>query len=193
MREQAQGTTSGAADDALRESHAARTRSAAARTAATCHYLTSAGSSLVAGRQAGQAVEEPVLKAEHAVRTARSALEALTSSASDPAAHARCARNAAAAATLAAQTAQAHDGAGEAAVAASRAALEASKAAGDAAAKGSLGRDETLNAEAEAAERAAVAAAERAGWMQPGKEYLSQSSDEGEFTISLADVMHLEH
>ncbi|MFM9368928.1 hypothetical protein [Streptomyces sp. Da 82-17] len=207
MRDQEAQESARNADDGLSESHTARTRSAAARTAATCHYLTSRQSALVAKREAGEPLQGPVLKTEHAVRTATEALTALSASASDPAAASRCARNAAAAAALAAQTAQAHDQAhdqvhaqgradGHAAknaVAASRAALQASLAAGAAAAGGNPGRDQALNEKADAAEKAAVDAAEKAGWMQPGREYLSQSESGGEFTISLADVMHLEH
>ncbi|MFC7310833.1 hypothetical protein ACFQVC_42300 [Streptomyces monticola] len=90
----------------------------------------------------------------------------------------------------------------------SRSTLQASQAVGAASAGGHMGRDEALNAEAKAAEEtaveetaveetaveeSAVEAAVTAGWMEPGREYLTQSSADGEYTISLADVMHLEH
>lgn len=188
---EAQESAANTTDEALRKNHAARTKSAAARTAATCDYLSAEQSSLVKKHEAGAAVKAPVLKAEHAVRTAAQAVGALSKS-NDPSAHARCARNASAAAALAAQTAQLHDNASELASAAYRAALQASRAAGDAAAKGSTGRNITLNTKAVAAEAEAVAAAEKAGWMRAGHQYAQPASDEG-FTPSLADVMHLEH
>lgn len=187
-----QDSTAVTTREALRESHAARTKSAASRTAATCHYLSTERSSLVEKHEVGTAAEGPVLKADHAVRTAAQAVAAFSESTPDPAADARCARNASAAAALAAQTAQLHDNASEVAVAAYRAALQASQAAGDAAANGSAGNDGALNATADTAEAAAVAAAEKAGWMKPGYQYAPPPSD-SEFTPSLADVMHLEH
>ncbi|MCX4787690.1 hypothetical protein OG369_16295 [Streptomyces sp. NBC_01221] len=61
--------------------------------------------------------------------------------------------------------AQAHDGGGEFAEAAYRAAFQASMAAAAAAGSQGLGRDEELNAKAEAAEAAAVTAARAAGWL----------------------------
>ncbi|MFJ8310782.1 MULTISPECIES: hypothetical protein [unclassified Streptomyces] len=180
-----------AAGAALREGHAARARSAATRTAATCQYLDDARSGLV-DRHAGGTAAGPVLKADQAVRTAAQAVAAFSGSAPDPAADSRSARNAAAAAALAAQTAQRHDNAGAVAVAAYRAAQQASLAAGAASAMGNAGRDVALNAAADAAEAAAVAAAERAGWLKPGHDYTPSRSDD-EYTPSIADVMHLEH
>ncbi|MFI6687384.1 hypothetical protein [Streptomyces sp. NPDC050485] len=175
----------------LREGHAARAKSAATRTAATCQYLDDARSGLV-DRHAGGTAAGPVLKADQAVRTAAQAVAAFSCSAPDPAADSRSARNAAAAAALAAQTAQRHDNDGELAVAACRAAQQASLAAGTASALGNAGSDVALNAAADAAEAAAVTAAERAGWLTPGRDYTQPRSD-SEYTPSLADVMHLEH
>ncbi|MEU9118474.1 hypothetical protein AB0C96_01195 [Streptomyces sp. NPDC048506] len=153
--------TSGAStEEALRRVHAARARSAAGRTTAACRY---------AGFAADPAVvvavpREAAAKAANAVRLSSDAVAALAGSAPDPAADGRQARNAAAAAVLAAQIAQSHGG-GEPSDAAYRAALTASQAAGKAAGRDGLGRNATLNAEADAAEAAAVVAAEAAGWM----------------------------
>lgn len=65
--------------------------------------------------------------------------------------------------------AQLVDDATELAVGAYQAALKASLTAGAAAGAKHLGTDEQLNAEADAAEKDAVAAAERAGWIRPGE------------------------
>ncbi|MFF7230800.1 hypothetical protein [Streptomyces sioyaensis] len=145
--------------EALRRTHAARARSAAARTTAACHY---------AGVEADPAVvvavpKEAAAKAANALRLSADAIAALAGSAPDPAADGRQARNAAAAAVLAAQIAQSHMG-GELSDAAYRAALLASQAAGKAAGRDGWGRNTAFNAEADAAEAAAVAAAEAAGW-----------------------------
>lgn len=141
-----------AAAAALRPGHAARAGSAAALS----RYVERRGS----GEHA-----DAVWRSAHAARVAAQALAVLSESAPDTAADSRCARNAAASAAQASQTAQLVDDAAGTAVAACQAALKASPAAG---AK-HVGTDERLNAEADAAERAAVAAAERAGWIRPGE------------------------
>ncbi|MGW1375749.1 hypothetical protein ACWD6P_15965 [Streptomyces sp. NPDC002446] len=147
-------------EDALRTRHAARARSASGRARAACRF---------AGVEQDRAEVVPVptaaaAKAANALHLSAEALSALTGSAPDPAADARHARNAAAAAVLASRIAQSH-GAGELSDAAYHAALKASQAAGEAAGREGLGRSAALNAEAEAAEKAAVAAARSAGWL----------------------------
>ncbi|MEU7291742.1 hypothetical protein AB0A76_00835 [Streptomyces exfoliatus] len=148
-----------ATEEALRARHAARARSAVDRALAACRH---AG---VNDSQAKLVPNSPESKAAHAVRLASGAVEALAKSIPNAAADARCARNAAATASVAAQVAQAHDGGGELAEAAYRAALQASTAAAVAAGAQGLGRDESLNVKAEEEELAAVVAAEEAGWM----------------------------
>lgn len=145
---------------ALRPSHAARAESAAARAAALSRYVEQQGS----GDHA-----DAVWKSAHAARVAAQALAVLSESAPDTAADSRCARNAAASAAQAAQMGQLVDDATELAVAACQAALKASLTAGAAAGAKHLGSDEQLNAEADTAERDAVAASERAGWIRPGE------------------------
>ncbi|MEV0373115.1 hypothetical protein AB0I10_25380 [Streptomyces sp. NPDC050636] len=145
-------------EEALRESHAARARSAYDRSTAACRY---AG---VGEDQARLVPIGPASRAANAVRLSSEGIAAFAESAPDPAADARRARNAAAAAVLAAQVAQSH-GAGELSDAAYHSALKASLAAGVAAGREGMGRSEALNAEADAAEAAAVAGAKTAGWM----------------------------
>ncbi|MFF4350445.1 hypothetical protein [Streptomyces sp. NPDC001530] len=84
---------------------------------------------------------------------------------------------------------QLHDGASELSVAAYQAALKASQCAADAAGAGALGENETLNATADAAEAAAVAAAEKAGWMRPGQAVPQVST--GMRSPELMSMMHL--
>ncbi|MFD9206682.1 hypothetical protein ACFVZM_10410 [Streptomyces sioyaensis] len=153
-------TPGASTEEALRRTHAARARSAAARTTAACRY---------AGVETDPAVvvavpKEAAAKAANALRLSADALAALAGSAPDPAADGRQARNAAAAAVLAAQIAQSHKGGGQLADAAYRAALLASQAAGKAAGRDGWGANAAFNAEADAAESAAVTAAEAAGW-----------------------------
>lgn len=149
-----------AAATALRPSHAARAESAAARAAALSRYVEQHG----AGNHA-----DAVWKSAHAARVAAQALAVLSESAPDTGADSRCARNAAASAAQASQMAQLVDDAAETAVAAYQAALKASLTAGAAAGAKHTGTDELLNAEADAAEKDAVVAAERAGWIRPGE------------------------
>ncbi|MFD5324808.1 hypothetical protein [Streptomyces sp. NPDC127092] len=115
--------------------------------------------------QARLVPDSPESRAAQAVRLTHQNLASLAETSPDPAADARCARNAAAAATLAAEAARAHAGGGGPAEAAYRSALQASLAAAAAAGGSALGRDEDLNARAEAAEAAAVAAVRAAGWL----------------------------
>lgn len=177
--------TQGPQAAALRSGHAARAESAAARAAAISHYVErSVGRSVERGageRPDGAAADEnAVWKAAHAARVAAQALAVLSESPPDPAADSRCARNAAASAAQAAQMGQLVDG-GDGAMgggdgggdsgpsrAACRAALDASLAASAAAGARYLGTDEELNSRADVAEKAAVEAAERAGWIRPG-------------------------
>nr|WSX21962.1 hypothetical protein OG690_20445 [Streptomyces tubercidicus] len=154
------GTAVRSGEEVLRERHVARAHSASARTRGACRC---------AGVEADPAAviavpTEAASKAANALRLSADALAALAEGAPDPAADARHARNAAAASVLAAQIARSH-GTGALSDAAYQAALKASQAAGLAAGKEGLGRSEVLNAEAEAAETAAVAAAEAAGWL----------------------------
>ncbi|QES42900.1 hypothetical protein DEJ49_19585 [Streptomyces venezuelae] len=158
-------------------SHAARAKSAALRAASVCHHV-----------ERHEAPEHVVWKAAHAARVSLQALAVLSESAPDPAADSRCARNAAAAAAQAAQMGQQHDGDSDLAVAACRAALGASQAAAAAAGREGLGADEALNAAADAAESAAVAAAERAGWMRPGQRLPEMST--GMRSPELMSMMH---
>ncbi|WP_158942613.1 hypothetical protein [Streptomyces sp. ERV7] len=144
---------------AVRRPHLARGRSATDRAAAACLY---AG---IALSRAELVPREGAARAANGVRLSRQALAELAKNAPDPAADARGARNAAAAAAVAAQEARSHGGASELSEAAYRSAIKASQAAGAAAGSAGLGRDETLNAEADAAEAAAVATALEAGWM----------------------------
>ena len=138
--------------------HGARARSAYDRAVAACRY---AG----VDRAAAELVPKtPTGRAAGALRLTARSLDALTTSAPDPAADARCARNAAAAAALAAQLAHAHD-ADEPAAHALRTAIAASQAAATAAGGTAAGRDAALNAAAGAAEERAVTAAREAGWI----------------------------
>ncbi|MFG2790013.1 hypothetical protein [Streptomyces sp. NPDC048419] len=143
--------------EALRKDHAARAHSAYDRAVATCGYagVDPAAAELVPTTPAGRAAG--------ALRLSARSLDALATTAPDPAADARCARNAAATAALAAQLADAADG-GEAGHRAMRAALTASQAAAAAAGGSAAGRDPSLNAAADDAEERAVAAAHEAGW-----------------------------
>lgn len=84
---------------------------------------------------------------------------------------------------------QLHDGDGELAVAACRAAVHASRAAAEAAGAQGLGVNETLNASADAAEAAAVAAAEEAGWMRPGQDLPQMST--GVRSPEIMSMLHL--
>ncbi|MEU4349480.1 hypothetical protein [Streptomyces sp. NPDC023838] len=143
----------------LREAHAARGRKALARAAAACRY---AG----VEEHAAQAVpRDPAAKAANALRLSAQVLAELDHSPLDPAADARCARNAAAAAALAAQVARDHADVTEPSAAAYRAALKASQAAMQAAGSEGMGRNEELNAHADAAEADASLAAQAAGWI----------------------------
>lgn len=158
---------------ALRNGHAARAESAAARAAAISHYIERGGAA------DENTDENTVWKAAHAARVAAQALAVLSESPPDPAADSRCARNAAASAAQAAQMGQLVDGveegdgggggdSGSSSRAACRAALDASLAASAAAGARYLGTDEELNSRADVAEKAAVEAAEHAGWIRPG-------------------------
>lgn len=176
--------TQGPEAAALRSGHAARAESAAARAAAISHYVEHAVERSVqrgAGERpdGGAADENALWKAAHAARVAAQALAVLSENPPDPAADSRCARNAAASAAQAAQMGQLVDG-GDGAMgdgdgdgdpglsrAACRAALDASLAASAAAGARCLGTDEELNSRADVAEKAAVEAAERAGWIRP--------------------------
>jgi len=174
-------------EETPRAGHAARTRSAASRAAATCHYIEQHSSD---GKHEGEAAgKEIAWKAAYAARVSAQSVAVLSASTPVPAADSRCARNAAASAAQAAQMGQLHDGAGELAVAAYQAALKASRAAAEAAGTGALGEDETLNAKADEAEAAAVAAAEEAGWMQPGQPVPQVST--GIRSPELMSMLHL--
>ncbi|MGW5866256.1 hypothetical protein ACWFRJ_29180 [Streptomyces sp. NPDC055239] len=162
---------------ALRQGHAARAESAAARAAAMSHYIErGAAETGGTGRTEGAeeqpssstADENAAWKAAHAARVAAQALAVLSESAPDPAADSRCARNAAASAAQAAQMGQLVDGDTTLSREACQAALKASLAASSAAGARYLGTDEELNSLADMAEKAAVVAAERAGWIRPG-------------------------
>ncbi|MFC9879232.1 hypothetical protein ACFVJW_06425 [Streptomyces libani] len=147
-------------EEALRKRHTARARSAADRTRAACRCAgveTDPGAVIAVPTEAAA-------KAANALRLSADALVAMAEGAPDPAADARQARNAAAASVLAARTAR-DRGADALSEAAYQAALKASQAAGTAAGREGLGRNEALNTEAEAAEAAAVAAARVAGWV----------------------------
>ncbi|MFD3572756.1 hypothetical protein [Streptomyces sp. NPDC058644] len=151
---------------ALRQGHAARAESAAARAAALSHYIEHGAADQ---RPDGSPADEnAVWKAAHAARVAAQALAVLAESPPDPAADSRCARNAAASAAQAAQMARLVDGDAGRARDACQAALQASLAASAAAGAKHLGTDEDLNSQADTAEKAAVTAAERAGWIRPG-------------------------
>ncbi|HET6857224.1 MAG TPA: hypothetical protein VFH94_09030 [Streptomyces sp.] len=156
-------------EEAFRESHAARARSAASRAAATCHYIEHRAPGEKQGQEVGAAEKEIVWKATRGARVSAQAVALIAESAPDPAADSRCARNASASACQTAEMGRLHDGRSDLSVAAHRAALKASMAAAEAALKGNAGRDTALNAAADAAETAAVTAAEEAGWMQPGQ------------------------
>lgn len=145
----------------LKALHATRAESAAARAAALSRYVE---------QHASQDQADAVWKAAHAARVAAQALAVLSESEPDPAADSRCARNAASSAAQASQMAQLVDVEVELAAEACKAALKASLAAGTASGARALGADEGLNAEADVAERAAVTAAEDAGWIRPGEE-----------------------
>ncbi|MEV2252125.1 hypothetical protein AB0I94_16315 [Streptomyces sp. NPDC050147] len=170
----------------LRHGHAARAESAAARAAAISHYIEG-----VAGeRPEGDAVgENAVWKAAHAARVAAQALAVLSESTPDPAADARCARNSAASAAQASQMGQLVDGDSEPSLAAGKAALKASLAASAAAGASSLGADEELNSQADEAEKLAVAAAERAGWIRPGVDVPAVST--GVRSPEVMSMLHL--
>ncbi|MFF1679039.1 hypothetical protein ACFVYG_23745 [Streptomyces sp. NPDC058256] len=199
-------------EQTLRTSHAARTRSAASRAAAICHYIEQHGSAekheagtaedgtaeggaaeartaVGEAAEVGPAAKEIAWKAAHAARVAAQAFAVLSESAPAPAADSRCARNAAASAAQAAQMGQLHDGDGELSVAACRAAVHASRAAAEAAGAEGLGVNETLNARADTAEAAAVAAAEEAGWMRPGQDLPQVST--GVRSPEIMSMLHL--
>lgn len=163
---QAEGAEHQETANPFRASHTARAQSAASRAAAVLQHIE--GPAADEKRSDGAARAEILFKANHAARVAAQALAALSESQPNPAADSRFARNAAAAASQAAQMGQLHDAGSEASAAASRAAVKAAQAAGAAAVAGALGENETLNAEADAAEKAAVAAAEAADWIRPG-------------------------
>lgn len=194
-------------EQTLRTSHAARTRSAASRAAAICHYIEQHGSAEKhevgtaevgtaedgpaedGPAEDGPAAKEIAWKSAHAARVAAQAFAVLSESAPAPAADSRCSRNAAASAAQAAQMGQLHDGSGELSVAACRAAVQASRAAAEAAGAEGLGVNETLNARADAAEAAAVAAAEEAGWMRPGQDLPQVST--GVRSPEIMSMLHL--
>ncbi|BBC34707.1 hypothetical protein SGFS_060010 [Streptomyces graminofaciens] len=139
--------------------HSARARSAYERAVATCHH---AG---VGPHHAEVVPKDPTGRAAHALQLAARSIESLGSGTPpDPAAAARCARNAAATAALAAQVAHALDDSAPSHKAL-RAALTASQAAAAAAGARTAGRDATLNAGADDAERLALTAAREAGWI----------------------------
>ncbi|WP_052808857.1 hypothetical protein [Streptomyces natalensis] len=146
-------------DEALRKGHTARGRSALDRAAAMCRYVG------IEDDDAESVPTSPAAKAANAVRLSGRALAQLADGSPDPAAGARCARNAAAAAAVVADLARSRGGDGAPADAAHRAAVTASMAAGDAAGRAGMGRDVALNAKADAAEAAAVSAAENVGWV----------------------------
>jgi hypothetical protein len=182
-----QETAEDTAERTLRTSHATRTRSAASRAAAICHYIQQHTSD---EKHEGGATEGEISwKSAHAARVAAQAVAVLSEGSPSPAADSRCARNASASAAQAAQMGQLHDNSSELSVAACRAALKASQAAAAAAGAGGLGEDETLNAGADAAEADAVAAAEAAGWMRPGQDLPAVST--GMRSPDLMSMMHL--
>ncbi|MGW7078726.1 hypothetical protein [Streptomyces sp. NPDC054866] len=178
--------THGPEASVLRQGHAARAESAAARAAAISHYVER-----VAGEQPdGNATDEnAVWKAAHAARVAAQALAVLAESSPDPAADSRCARNSAASAAQASQMGQLVDGDTEPSRAACRAALKASLAASAAAGASCLGTDEGLNSQADEAEKLAVAAAERAGWIRPGADIPAVST--GVRSPEVMSMLHL--
>ncbi|MFE4856093.1 hypothetical protein [Streptomyces sp. NPDC056670] len=172
-QDQGRGTPSGTAahrktENPFRASHMARARSAASRAAAVLRHIEGLGTD--EEQPAEDARAEILFKANHAARVAAQAIAVLNESQPDPAADSRCARNAAAAASQASQMGQLHDDGSELAAGAFRAAVKAAQASGAAAVAGAQGEDETLNAEADAAESTAVAAAEAAGWIRPGEQ-----------------------
>ncbi|WP_406331387.1 hypothetical protein [Streptomyces sp. NBC_00203] len=174
----------------LRVSHAARTRSAASRAAAICHYIGQHSSDETDEKHEGGTADERISwKSAHAARVAAQAVAVLAESSPAPAADSRCARNASASAAQAAQMGQLHDSSSELSVAACRAALKASQAAAAAAGAGGLGENETLNAKADAAEADAVATAEEAGWMLPGQDLPEVST--GIRSPDLMSMLHL--
>ncbi|MER0446922.1 hypothetical protein ABR738_20535 [Streptomyces sp. Edi4] len=210
---QGAGTPSQAAEDhepqsPLRTAHLARAHSAASRAAAVLRHIEGsraeeerAGAGAGAEEEragAGTRAEEEragagtraeiLFKAGHAARVAAQALAVLHEGRPQPAADSRCARNAAAAASQAARMGELHDEGGELAATASRAALKAAQAAGAASAAGAGGENQTLNAEADAAEKAAVAAAEAAGWTRPEERVVPVATG-----IRSADVMAMTH
>ncbi|MFE3182415.1 hypothetical protein ACFXKR_16335 [Streptomyces violascens] len=170
----------------LRASHLARAQSAAARAAAVFHHIEGTGAD--EKHPEGAAKPEILFKATHAARVAAQALAVISESQPNPAADSRCARNAAAAASQAAQVGRLHDDGSELSTAAFQAAVKAAQAAGAAAVAGALGENETLNAEADTAEKAAVAAAEAAGWIRPGEQIREVSTG-----TRSADVMAMMH
>lgn len=189
--DQEEGTPTEGAEEqetanSFRACHMARAQSAASRAAAVFRYIEGTGTD--EKRSDGAARAEILFKATHAARVAAQALAVLSESQPHPAADSRCARNAAAAASQAAQMGQLHDDGSELSAAAARAAVKAAQAAGAASVAGALGENETLNAEADAAEKAAVAAAEAAGWIRPGEQIPEVSTG-----TRSADVMAMMH
>ncbi|MFI0238239.1 hypothetical protein [Streptomyces sp. NPDC016845] len=167
------------AEATLRRIHAARAESAAARAAALSHYVEKHGADDA----------NAVWKAAHAGRVAAQALAVLAESGPDPAANARCARNAAAAAAQAALMGRSVDAGAEASAQAAQVALKASQAAAAAAGAERLGADATLNAAADEAERAAVTAAENAGWIIPGEKVPGMAT--GVRSPEMMSMLHL--
>lgn len=141
----------------LRDIHGTRARSAYERAVAACRYAGLDDS------DAEPVPRSPGGRAAHALQLSARSIDSLADGVPDPAADARCARNAAATAALAAQVAQAEDS--DDSLAALQAALFASQAAAIAAGGQAAGRDASLNAAADEAEKRAVAAAREAGWM----------------------------
>ncbi|MEV0527058.1 hypothetical protein AB0I66_26860 [Streptomyces sp. NPDC050439] len=171
---------------ALRQGHAARAESAAARAAAISHYIERVARERPDGKEAD---ENAIWKAAHAARVAAQALAVLSEIPPDPAADSRCARNSAASAAQASQMGQLVDGDTEPSLAACKAALKASLAASAAAGASSLGADEALNSLADEAEKLAVAAAERSGWIRPGVEIPAVST--GVRSPEVMTMLHL--
>ncbi|MFF4182015.1 hypothetical protein ACFYZ9_02385 [Streptomyces sp. NPDC001691] len=152
--------------EALRAGHAARARSAASRAAAVLRHIEAPDAETPDESQRA----EILFKTTHAARIAAQALAVLSEGTPNPAADSRCARNCAAAASQAAQMGRLHDGDTELSAAAFQAAVTAAQAAGAASAAAALGANETLNSQADTAEKTAVTAAEAAGWMRPGEQ-----------------------
>ncbi|WP_188276916.1 hypothetical protein [Streptomyces sp. CBMA152] len=147
------------AEGVVQRPHLVRGWSATDRAVGACRH---AG---IALSRAVLVPKESAARAANAVRLSRQTLAELAKNDPDPAADARGARNAAAAAAVAAQEARSHGGANKLSEAAHRAAIKASRTAGAAAGSEGMGRNEALNAAADAAEAEAVVAALDAGWM----------------------------